>query len=77
MRDLTGQTFGRLTAFRYLRRGRAYSYIWLCHCSCGKSCERHASSLVYKLSESCGCEKIERCAVTRQQNRSKPLALES
>lgn len=54
-KDLTGQSFGRLTAISVdpvRRNGRIY---WLCSCSCGESKSVAALSLVKGVSRSCGC----------------------
>lgn len=54
-KDLTGQTFGRLTVLK-----RAFKYgitetLWLCKCSCGKEHITYASGLLNGSTKSCGC----------------------
>lgn len=52
-RDLTGQTFGRLTAIERIdKNGRAY---YVCRCACGNLCEVFHSNLTQGFSKSCGC----------------------
>lgn len=48
--DLTGQTFGRLTAVRYLGRSR-----WECKCACGNTHTVDAGNLKRGRVTSCGC----------------------
>lgn len=52
--DLTGQTFGRLTA-RY-RDGTKYGgALWMCECKCGNIVYVPAGDLVHGNTTSCGC----------------------
>lgn len=52
-KDLTGQTFGRLTVLERIdKNGRAY---YVCRCSCGNLCEVFHSNLMQGFSKSCGC----------------------
>ncbi|WZX99216.1 hypothetical protein NSQ26_07645 [Bacillus sp. FSL W7-1360] len=57
IKDLSGQTFGRLTALREVepRGGKRY---WLCKCSCGREKEILGSSLKNEGTKSCGCLKM-------------------
>jgi len=48
--DVTGQTFGRLTAQEYL--GRSY---WRCLCACGRSVRARLNNLRSGNTQSCGC----------------------
>lgn len=50
LRDITGKTFGRLTAVRYVGK-----YRWLCSCSCGGKATVITSNLSKGNSTSCGC----------------------
>ncbi len=52
--DLSGQTFGRLTAVRRVGT-RQRSAIWLCVCSCGNTREVISSNLRRGVTQSCGC----------------------
>lgn len=60
-RDLTGKTFGRLTAIKFEGRlhysgGKYTSHpVWLCRCECGKEHSVHAQSLISGRTKSCGC----------------------
>ncbi|MGN6562920.1 MAG: hypothetical protein ACTHMU_09695 [Thermomicrobiales bacterium] len=53
-RDLTGETFGRWTV---LRRAKNVGKDWYfhCRCQCGTARDVLARSLVYGMSQSCGC----------------------
>ncbi|MBQ7705878.1 MAG: hypothetical protein IJT73_10740, partial [Selenomonadaceae bacterium] len=53
-KDLTGQTFGRLTviAYAYTKSRAAY---WMCSCICGNECVVRGSSLINGDTQSCGC----------------------
>lgn len=51
-KDLTGQTFGRLTAVRYVGQSR-----WECRCSCGNVCTVQTCNLTRRHTTSCGCAK--------------------
>src|SRR4051812_41512091 len=57
-RDLTGQTFGRLTALR-LDGHIGVDRAWLCRCECGVEKRIRAASLTRGNSTSCGCLRIE------------------
>jgi hypothetical protein len=48
--DMTGLTFGRLTAIRYVGRSR-----WLCQCRCGAIAEVDGGSMRIGTTKSCGC----------------------
>jgi DNA-binding XRE family transcriptional regulator len=52
--DLTGRTFGRLTAARRVghRHGAA---LWLCRCECGNETRASVRSLTEGNTRSCGC----------------------
>lgn len=56
--DLTGRTFGRLTALYRTSssNGRVY---WVCQCTCGKLSRVQSSNLVSGLTRSCGCYRDE------------------
>jgi hypothetical protein len=62
--DLTGQTFGRLYVIRQLKKGehdkKTKHAVWLCQCQCGKTKAVHGTSLVRKLTTSCGCYNADR-----------------
>ena len=53
--DLTGQTFGRLTALSYTGKSDKKGRIWLCSCVCGTSIEVRGSHLKDGTKQSCGC----------------------
>lgn len=57
-KDLTGQTFGRLTALRYVGRSR-----WECKCDCGNVCTVQTCNLTNGHTQSCGCIAKEQSAI--------------
>lgn len=61
--DITGQTFGRLTALEFIGCDRHQCRLWRCVCSCPSHNETITtySSLVTGKSQSCGCLREERC----------------
>ena len=59
MKDITGQTFSRLTAIEPTDRRKSSAVIWLCRCSCGNITEVSRADLVKGNSVSCGCWKRE------------------
>jgi hypothetical protein len=77
-RDLTNQTFGRLTALWCAGRNRFGGAVWLCRCVCGNESEVESASLVADLTRSCGCLRDEvggaRLAVmlTNQKGKNHP-----
>ena len=54
-RDMTGQTFGRLTAICATEKRKNRSVIWFCRCSCGNTIEVAQCDLVDGKNSSCGC----------------------
>ena len=58
-KDLTGQTFGRLTVLGPLK-GEGGTIIWLCHCSCGTEKEFRGTNLKSGSTLSCGCWRREK-----------------
>ena len=58
VKDITGQTFGRLTAREFLYTKEGHGAIWRCECSCGGEKEVAARKLLAKgraAVRSCGC----------------------
>jgi len=53
--DLTGEVFGKLTAFRYLGKDDKSHRIWLCKCECGIVKPIRAGHLLDNSLVSCGC----------------------
>src|SRR5437667_4378643 len=60
-KNITGQTFGRLTARKYLGK-RLYE----CVCSCGSVIQVRADHLVRSETVSCGCVRIPRENLTHR-----------
>lgn len=58
-KDLTGQTFNRLTALYPLKERKNGSVVWHCKCECGNECDVVQPSLVKGRTKSCGCLKKE------------------
>jgi hypothetical protein len=59
LRDLTGQTFGRLTVVSrgadYVSPKGKHVPMWTCECSCGGSTDVQTSILLRGATKSCGC----------------------
>ncbi len=53
-RDLTGQTFGRLTCIKDIGRRHGKS-VWICRCACGNEAEVIGAVLISGAAKSCGC----------------------
>lgn len=59
--DLTGKTFGRLTAIRLCSERDQFGFrVWLWKCSCGAEIERPSGPIKKGTQVSCGCNKIEK-----------------
>lgn len=56
-KDLSGQTFGYLTAIEPIGRSGA-CVLWKCLCKCGQYAEVISSSLIHCFTTSCGCRRI-------------------
>ena len=54
-KDLSGQTFGRLTALAMIKKQGSGPIMWDCKCSCGKRKQVKASDLVHGQVRGCGC----------------------
>lgn len=54
-RDLTNQTFGRLTALRKVGRQKNGNALWECMCSCGNKAIVDCYRLTHGVTKSCGC----------------------
>ncbi|MBP5172824.1 MAG: hypothetical protein J6W74_00235 [Bacteroidales bacterium] len=63
-RDITGDTFGHLTAIRYDHKGKHRTY-WLCRCDCGKECFISRQNLISGKTRSCGHLRANSRAITR------------
>lgn len=77
-KDLTGQTFGRLTVIRrmenYVRANGAPCSQWLCKCECGNLVPVIIGSLTSGNTKSCGClsrEKSRQRAIERNRNQNR------
>ena len=59
VKNLVGQTFGRLKVTDFSHRNERSDQFWLCHCSCGKDKAINGSSLTSNRVLSCGCLRSE------------------
>lgn len=59
MKDITGQTFGRLTALECVGTNKRHSYVWLCVCTCGNTKVIDGNQLRMGRTKSCGCLDLE------------------
>ena len=75
MRDLSGQTFGRLTVGQLAGQGRRGRAFWLCRCSCGAETRVSSSNLVQGHTQSCGCLQREATS-TAAKTRKRPRTFE-
>lgn len=71
IKDLSGMTFGRLSALECTGRNRHGAAMWRCVCSCGESVEVVSYSLVQGTTKSCGCMKHDTPAHNRTHNMTK------
>lgn len=60
VKDLTGQTFERLTVLEYVGQTGYHESKWLCQCSCGNKVTTSGVRLRSGGVKSCGCLKLER-----------------
>lgn len=68
--DLSGQTFGKLTALRpCLGRQKGRNVVWECVCECGQTVYRDTSHLKRSKNPSCGCFKSEAIAISNGTHR--------
>lgn len=54
-RDLTGRTFGALTALERLNEKQGSCYLWRCRCECGNEIDVPTDKLTGGRVKSCGC----------------------
>ena len=59
-KDITGQTFGYLTALYKIGSNVSQNAIWHCKCVCGNECDVDANNLRSSHTISCGCIKREK-----------------
>lgn len=55
IKDITGQTFNRLTAIKYVGNDKKRRALWKCRCSCGNFCVVGGYALRNGSTKSCGC----------------------
>lgn len=65
-KDLTGQTFGYLTAIEPVGKNDRRNIIWRCKCKCGNEVDVVATLLITMNTTSCGCLKGEKFKYTNR-----------
>ena len=60
--EVTGQTFGRLTAIKRLYKTKDHQWVWLFKCICGKEKAVRVRAVANGNTSSCGCLKKETAA---------------
>lgn len=71
IKNVAGQTFGRLTTLSLAGKDKLQNALWLCQCSCGKQVVVNRRSLMSGNTKSCGCFRTE---VTVARNRTHGLS---
>ena len=54
-KDITGETFGRLTVIRRAKNDNRRKTAWICLCACGNQVTIRAHDLITGKTKSCGC----------------------
>jgi hypothetical protein len=67
-KDLTGQTFGRLTVVALSKEKQGRNCCWICSCECGASVTIRSGVLINGTTQSCGCLQRERAAAFAAAN---------
>lgn len=67
-KDLTGQTFGRLTVVEYAGHAKNGNAQWLCQCTCGNTAVVDGYRLRRGTTTSCGCYRREYMAKAIREN---------
>ena len=75
--NITGMTFGRLTAIKPIgRRNKKNNILWLFKCECGNDVVCSASRVKEGTTKSCGCLKLDKAADGIVEKRNKILCVE-
>lgn len=61
-KDISSNTYGRLTAIRFIGSDKNGNAIWECKCQCGNFCAIRYNALSTSRTRSCGCLQSEVCA---------------
>lgn len=69
--DLTGKTFGRLTAMRSEDERKGGSIVWTCACTCGNVVSVPARDLVSGNTTSCGCASVDHARSLKEYNEAR------
>lgn len=67
-KDMSGQTFGRLTALERFDNNKHNHTIWLCRCICGKEVTIAQLDLARGKTKSCGCLNLEKISERSRKN---------
>lgn len=59
-KDITGRTFGRLTAIRPTPARHNGYIVWLCQCACGRNVHLPTTTLSNGYARDCGCKRAQR-----------------
>lgn len=73
-KDLSGQTFGRLTVLRYVGQNEKKWFLFLCRCECGNEVVKSGYALRQKWVESCGCLKADHLRKLGKERSARPKA---
>ena len=68
MKDLTNQTFERLTAIKPVGKDKSGNYKWECKCECGSCTVVSSGDLSSGNTKSCGCLKKEKARLNRMSD---------
>lgn len=71
-RDISGQTFGQLTAIEPTGEKNSRSYIWKCRCSCGAEIDVPKDQLLNGRKTHCGCQRTAPARRTKKKTGSSP-----
>lgn len=68
IKDITGQTFGRLTAIKYVYSDKSRTAVWQCKCNCGNIVNVKGTELRNGQVNSCGCLQKERARMSNTKH---------
>lgn len=71
-KDLTGQTFNRLTVLFRVANSKAGQARWRCRCTCGSFCDVLGVNLRNNNTSSCGCWRVDNCRQLRTKHGAAP-----
>lgn len=68
IKDIRGQTFGRLTAIKYVYSDKSRTAVWQCKCNCGNIVNVKGTELRNGQVNSCGCLQKERARMSNTKH---------